>query len=432
MNFGPRNGQAVMLVVLCMSLFLIGALGFAIDGGQMFAHQQMAQAAADAAAQAGIMSVLNGTNATSTYPFGTGSTPIASSACTTTDGRTPCVYARDNGFGGTASDAVTLSFPSSVSGTTLSSVTVPAIEVTVQRTIQIGFIRFIGGPSTTTVTARAIAGITGIVSPNSIVVLGSGPNAFQATNGASVTVSGGVIAVNSSDSDAMTISGGTTVTASGINVAGGAVVSGGSTATPSPTTGTSVVADPLAGLPSPTVGGCTFATQYSPGYGTWTLNPGVYCGGIAISNGATATFNPGTYIINGGGLNFSGGTTNTGNGVTFYLTGTNATYSSVTISNGAAVTFSAPTSGTYMGIVFYQDRSITSASNATFTGGSSMLVTGTLYFPTTSVSYSNGSALAGYTAIVASKVAFTGGTNIKYDATGTKTGLFQKGAALLQ
>ena len=40
-----------------------------------------------------------------------------------------------------------------------------------------------------------------------------------------------------------------------------------------------------------------------------TLDPGVYCGGIAVSGGANVTFNPGTYIINGGGFVISGGST---------------------------------------------------------------------------------------------------------------------------
>ena len=133
LQFGRQDGQAVIIVVVAMSLLLIGALGLAIDGGQMYAHRQMAQAAADAAAQAGIMSIFDGTNATSAHPFGTGTPPIASSACTTTDLRTPCVYARDNGFGGTTSDTVTLSYPATVSGVTLSSVSVPALAVTVQR-----------------------------------------------------------------------------------------------------------------------------------------------------------------------------------------------------------------------------------------------------------------------------------------------------------
>ena len=73
---GRERGQAVLLLVLGLSFFLIGALGLAIDGGQMYAQRQMAQTAADAAAQAGIMSLFAGTNATSAFPFGTGSPPV--------------------------------------------------------------------------------------------------------------------------------------------------------------------------------------------------------------------------------------------------------------------------------------------------------------------------------------------------------------------
>jgi hypothetical protein len=59
-------------------------------------------------------------------------------------------------------------------------------------------------------------------------------------------------------------------------------------------------------------------------------------------------------------------------------------------------------------------------------------VTGSLYFPTTSVSYSNGASTNAYVAIVADQVWFTGGTNITYDSTGLKTGLFSKSVALVQ
>jgi hypothetical protein len=432
-TFGRKDGQAVILVVVAMSILLIGALGLAIDGGQMYAHRQMAQAAADAAAQAGIMSIFDGTNATSAHPFGTGTPPIASSTCTTADGRTPCVYARNNGFGGTAADTVTLSFPATVSGVTLSSASVPAFAVTVQRTLRTGLIRFIGAASTVTITAKATAGLVSAVSPSCIYALDpSAQNAFKATNGATVALNGCGIAVDSSNSDALTVSGNSTVTASAISVAGGVSISGGGSTTPAPTTGAASVPDPFASLPSPVVGACDH-TNYSPGFGTWALTPGTYCGGINISNGATATFAAGTYIIKGGTLSLIGGTTDTGSGVMFYLTGTNASYGSVNISNGAIVTFSGPASGPYMGVVFYQDRTITSAVGATFSGGVSMKLTGTLYFPTTSVTFSNGSSVSNvYTAIVAKQVAFTGGTSLQYDATGLKTGLFSQAVALVQ
>ena len=108
-----ESGQAILLLIVFLSLFMLGAVGLGIDGAQIYAHYQMAQAAADAAAQAGMMSIYDGTNATSAYPFATGITPAAF-VCTITDQRMPCVYARYNGFGSTNSDTVTVSFPATV------------------------------------------------------------------------------------------------------------------------------------------------------------------------------------------------------------------------------------------------------------------------------------------------------------------------------
>jgi Flp pilus assembly protein TadG len=435
-HFGREDGQVVILVVVGMSIFLFAALGLAIDGGQMYAQRQMAQAAADAAAQAGIMSILRGTNITSSNPFGTGVTPIASSVCTTTDLRTPCVYARYNGFGGTAADTVTLSFPTSVAGVNLSSATVPAFAVTVQRTLQTSLIRFIG-PSTSSVTAKATAALVNAVSPDSIIVLSttSPPNAANAldiSNGATLNITGGAIAVNSNNADAATITGGATVTAAAINVVGGDSINNGGTSTPTPVTGAAAVADPLASLAALTPGAC-LQTNYSAPSNT-VIPAGTYCGGITVTNGVTnVTFGSGNFIINGGGLTFGGGITTSGSNLMFYLTGTNVTYASVTIANGVTVTFTAPTSGTYQGILFYQNRSITSASNATFAGGANMNLSGTLYFPTTNVSFSNGvAAESNSTAIVANEVSIAGGANLKYDPTGQKTGLFLSSVALVQ
>lgn len=413
---------------------MFGALGLAIDAGQMFAQRQMAQAAADAAASAGIMSILNGTNATATYTFATGTPPLASYVCTTADGRTPCVYARDNGFGGTAADTVTLSYPTTVSGVTLMSVSVPALTVTVQRILKTGLIRFVGGPATSTISAKATTGLTGKVSSYCIYVLNaSGSSAFSATNGTTLSASSCGVAVNSTSSSAASVIG-SSVTVSKFDVTGGVSIANGGSVSPTPVTGSAAIADPFASLPAPPLGNCSaHPTQTSPTTGT-TLYPGTYCGGITIGNGATnITFSSGIYVINGGGVGFNGPSTVTGSGVMFYLTGTNSTYASVGVGNSVNVTLSAPTSGTYLGVLFFQDRSITSSNNATFTGGATMKLTGSLYFPTTIVAFSNGSAATGYTmAIVANQIWFSGGTNIKYDSTGLSTGLFTKSAGLVQ
>jgi Putative Flp pilus-assembly TadE/G-like len=416
-----ENGQAILLVVVALALFMLGSLGLGIDGAQMYAHRQMAQTAADAAAQAAMMSILRGTNSTSTHPFSTG----ASFTCTvppqSLDLRTPCVYAQNNGFG-TSADTVTVSFPTTISGVTLASKPTPAVSVTVQRTLATSLSRFLGSTSWT-VKAKATSGMIGGVSSNCLYVLDpSAQNAFTANNGAAVTMNCGIV-VNSSNSDAATITGGATVTSTTTSIVGNYAVNNGGSISPAPTTGAASVTDPFGSVIGPTAGTCA---TYPSGYGTYmnqTFNPGTYCSGITVGNGASVTFNPGTYIINGGGVSFQGGTTISGSGVMFYLTGTNATYGSANIANGATVTLSAETSGTYQGLLFFQDRSITSSTGAIFAGGSSTNLTGSLYFPTTSVSFSNGSSSSGNTAILAKQVSFTGGTRLVYDSTGLKTGL---------
>ena len=311
-----------------------------------------------------------------------------------------------------------------------SSDSTPAVSVSVQRALAVGLIRFTG-ITTSSVKAKATSGIVASVPPDCLYVLDpSAPDAFSVSGGASVTMNCG-IAVNDSNAAAALITGGSSVSASAISITGGYTVNGGSTVSPLPVTGTPSSGDPFASAAGPATGSCTY-TNYNPGWGTWTLNPGTYCNGITISNGATATFNPGTYIINGGGIALIGGSTITGSGVMFYLTGTNATYGSVTMSNGVHVTLSAQTSGPYLGLLFFQDRSIVSATNATFAGGASMQLTGSLYFPTTGVSYSNGASPTGNTAIVAKQVSFSGGVNMRYDPTGLKTGLLAKTVGLVE
>jgi hypothetical protein len=128
---------------------------------------------------------------------------------------------------------------------------------------------------------------------------------------------------------------------------------------------------------------------------------------------------PGIYIVNGGSFNIQGGSTVTASGgVLIYLTGG----ATVNIANGSTVTLSAQTSGSYQGVLFYQDRSMASPGASTFAGGASMSLTGSLYFPHATLDVNNG-ANATVMAIVADMVDFQGGAHLLADADGTKTGL---------
>src|SRR5260370_10519050 len=88
---------------------------------------------------------------------------------------------------------------------------------------------------------------------------------------------------------------------------GGDYHDGGCTLSPAPdkNRGTGQVSDPLswASPPSFTAGHCDYTNWTNV---SLTLSPGTYCGGITISSGLVATFNPGTYVLYGGGMNVSG------------------------------------------------------------------------------------------------------------------------------
>src|SRR5450759_2314652 len=95
-----KKGQAVILVVVAMGIFLIGALGLAIDVSQLFGHQQMAQVAADAAAQAAMLSIFQGVNTVAANAAKFTATPGTFFNCDAAHALTPpCKYAQMNGFG---------------------------------------------------------------------------------------------------------------------------------------------------------------------------------------------------------------------------------------------------------------------------------------------------------------------------------------------
>jgi hypothetical protein len=82
---------------------------------------------------------------------------------------------------------------------------------------------------------------------------------------------------------------------------------------------------------------------------------------------------------------------------------------SVTIQNGATVNLTAATSGTYSGVVFYQDRLDLNA--ASIEGGASSVIDGVLYFPDAALTVGNGTTTNIETPMIAQTITFLGGTN---------------------
>ncbi len=432
---GRESGQAILLVVVGLSLFLIGALGLALDGAQMYAHQQMARSAADAAAQAGILSIYRGTNATALHPFGTGTNPGAFT-CATTDGRTPCVYARLNGFGANAADTVTVSFPTILAGVpNLASSGVAAIAVTVQRTFPTGLIRFLG-PSTSTIRANAVAGLIASA-PDCITVLSpSGNSALNVSNNAHLTLNNCGITVNSSAPQAFTVSNNAHVQATSIQVVGGFNSGNNASVTPDPTVNAPPAGDPFASVPAPSYSpsSCSQNTTVTNN-ATATLYPGVYCGGITISNNAHVTFDPGLYVLLGGGLDASNNATLSGQNVSFYNTfdGTHP-YRPVNFSNNVNATLSATVSGSLQGILFFEDRNAPTTFTQNFENNSNQNFTGVLYFPRSRVVLSNNGSIGHRNmAIVANTLQLSNNASLTITSDLSEAGAPQKlGIALVK
>ena len=119
----PSNteaGQASIVVVLMLSLFLLAALAFAVDYTNIWFQRQQAQTAADAACSAGAMDIYQlasgATLPNSGFVLGTGGSCSSYGSA----GPTMCWYASKNGFNGYTGGAATVSwtFPSSVTGVT--------------------------------------------------------------------------------------------------------------------------------------------------------------------------------------------------------------------------------------------------------------------------------------------------------------------------
>jgi hypothetical protein len=84
------------------------------------------------------------------------------------------------------------------------------------------------------------------------------------------------------------------------------------------------------------------------------------------------------------------------------------------------------------GMLLPQDRNLSYAIANSFANSALTTLQGTMYFPTTSITYTGASATGTYTAIIAKKINLTGSAAFKNDPTGTYTGLATTIRGLIQ
>ena len=196
-------------------------------------------------------------------------------------------------------------------------------------------------------------------------------DALRLDANATIDVDDCSVHVNSTHSTALYVKSNSTLEAASICVAGGYRDDSSGGITPTPYTNCKQQADPLIDLPEPDTAGCDVTGYSLSSNNSDTIDPGIYCGGISVSSNANVTFNPGTYVIKDGAFNARSNATLVGSQVFFYLTGTN---SLIDFDSNSDVSFTAPNSGDYESILFFQDREdggvhrVDSNSSNNFTG----------------------------------------------------------------
>jgi Flp pilus assembly protein TadG len=385
-----ERGQVVPLLALCF-VVLTGFAALTIDAGVGYDQSRNDQDVADAAALA------------ATYWLSANPTANASGALTAAQA---IVTADCNGPSKTCT--VNLSFYNSTgyTGTALCSTSSGTCSsVTASSVVYVGstisnsgsdVLANLGksGSRIYTVAAAAVAAV-GSVSTTPVCglcILGSG--GISVTGGSHITISNAPLVIDSSGT-ALTLGGGSTVSASAIDVVGTASVTGGSSASPTPSTGHASVSNPLGGLAAPSVSGTAVglltaengqkpACPYS--YGACTLNPGVY-EDFSAGGGMSITMTPGIYVIEGGfSLTNGAGIVATG-GVMLYFTCTG--YSStntepctgadggdIGIGGGGTYEQTAPSSGAYQGVAIMVDPK--DAATITMNNGGTLSLSGSV------------------------------------------------------
>jgi hypothetical protein len=398
-----EDGQTLVLVAAFMGLVMFGFLAIAVDVGSLFHARRMAQSAADAAALA----------AAEEEAYGNSGNESA-----VADG-----MAQLNGFDTTlATNPATVTIGTPTAGNYSGSTAY--IQAVVSKPISTFFLSAFNGNRTVTVAARAVAG-GGQDSPTCICLESPTGAGLTMSNGSKISAPHCGATVDSSGSNAVGLIGGANLSALSLGTVsntwddssninnGGSIASStkvvqkipttcGPTMPAAPTYNSSQCsADPIT---LQTGGGTRYTVGPGSSYGTTQTGNVICYNSLTVNgNGDTVTLNPGTYVINGGYLTFDNGTNGGGTGVTFYLTGS----ASMVIQNGANAQLSAPTSGTYSGILVYQAASDTAALS--IQGGSTVSLSGNIYAPGAALTLGNGSGTTVNAAVVAQSLTMNGG-----------------------
>ncbi len=409
-----RTGGVAVLTAVALT-GLLGAAGLGTEATMWYVAKRNMQAAADAAAF---------TAATANAAGNSGGAQSAAKAITARYGYTD----------GTGSIVVKVNNPPKAGGYTSNG---QAYEVVVSETQSMLFSQLFltSAPS---ISARAVA-LPGSSGGPCVMALDKGNvTDISDSGGATLNLNSCGIDINSSSSSALNLSGSASITAYSANIVGHYTNTGTGTftATKGIVQGGSAVPDPWASQTIPSYSGCNKTNYQVTTTATITpsspTTPYVFCGTLTVGANATLTLSPGIYVINSGNLSVqSGATLNGTGGVSIILTSSaGSTHVGQVQESGTTaptMKITAPTTGPTAGLAIYQDRTASTCVQSGVTncnviaGSSTQSISGAMYFPAQSVSYSGSASTSSTqcTQLVGYTVNFSGTTNFYANCTGT-------------
>jgi Flp pilus assembly protein TadG len=386
-----EKGSIAVLSGFILPIFLaVGA--FAIDLSNLYYNRAKIQQAADAAALAAVLTLPN-TNS------------VATQALDLVALNTPPSFGRLS----EATDVAVGTWNATTKTFTATNISPNAVQVKTHRTVANGnpvltyFGKFVGA-SLLEVNAIGTAVRFGGAC---VRVLDSSATASFVASGSGKVSLDCALQINSSSTTAAQATGSSSINTSSTCVSGGYTGNGW---TPTPTSGCKTLADPLASVPEPAAPSCTVN---NPTISSGTLNSNcTYTGTVSLSG--SVTLQPGLLYFKGATINVTGSTNISGTGVTLFLDAT----SSLSLTGNGTITLSAPTSGTYSGLLLFQSRSTPVSNTLTIWGNGTMSLNGTLYVPSATLNMGGNATLVetkvGY--VIADKLTLSGSSDLKFNA----------------
>jgi Flp pilus assembly protein TadG len=401
-----KRGNALVIAGAALPLVL-GSAGLASDTIQWALWKRQLQRAADSGAIAGVYAIVQDEGS-------------RTNVTTAVD--------RDLTYNSHIKHTTTKTVGQPTSGTYSSDPYAVQVTINVQKRLSFSgmFLNYIPRITATAIATIAPSGKYCVISLEDTAVTG-----ITATGNASVNLGCGMI-TNSTSLTAAVATGSTSVTASPIAAVGGISASNnwgtGTVLQPF----TLAQPDPFASVPPP-----TFPTANCPNLNvnanatktTWTANSdykvtpeGYLCFGNMTLNGNVTLPSNSVIVLDAGSLSIGAQANVSCSNCTFVLSSRTAatnpqSIGNVNINGGATVNLTASNTGTYQGLIVYQDRRAVNGTNANqqslINGNSASVFQGGFYFPNQTVTFNGTTGMqTNCLQLVARTVTYSGNMSI--------------------